>query len=80
MKVVFSTELHQADSLLYTDGSNFKKSAYGTMSYIPAAFGGVAASVVIRDLLSLIPKGTFTPKKDLKKIHKLTLLDSELAD
>lgn len=80
VKVVFSTELHQADSLLYTDGSNFKKSAYGTMSYIPAAFGGVAASVVIRDLLSLIPKGTFTPKKDLKKIHKLTLLDSELAD
>jgi hypothetical protein len=37
-------------SLMLTDGSNFKKSAYGTISYLPAAFGGVAASVVIRKL------------------------------
>ena len=34
-----------------TDGSNFKRSAYGTISYLPAAFGGVCASVVIKDLL-----------------------------
>lgn len=34
-----------------TDGSNFKRSAYGTVSYLPAAFGGACASVVIRDLL-----------------------------
>jgi tRNA A37 threonylcarbamoyladenosine dehydratase len=51
VKVVFSTELPDKDSLLYTDGSNFKKSAYGTMSYLPAAFGGTLASVVIRDLM-----------------------------
>ena len=51
VKVVFSTELPDKESLLYTDGSNFKKSAYGTMSYLPAAFGGTLASVAIRDLL-----------------------------
>jgi tRNA A37 threonylcarbamoyladenosine dehydratase len=49
--VAFSTELPNKDSLLYTDGSNFKKSAYGTMSYLPAAFGGAIASVAIRDLI-----------------------------
>lgn len=51
VKAVFSTELPDKESLLYTDGSNFKKSAYGTMSYLPAAFGGTLASVVIRDLM-----------------------------
>jgi tRNA threonylcarbamoyladenosine dehydratase len=51
IKAVFSTEAVIKDSLVMTDGSNFKKSAYGTMSYIPAAFGGVCASVAIRDLL-----------------------------
>ncbi len=51
VKVAFSTELPDKSSLLYTDGSNFKKSAYGTMSYLPAAFGGAIASVAIRDLL-----------------------------
>ncbi|UIR57554.1 tRNA threonylcarbamoyladenosine dehydratase [Sphingobacterium sp. SRCM116780] len=50
-KVAFSTELPDKASLLYTDGSNFKKSAYGTMSYLPAAFGGAIASVAIRDLI-----------------------------
>jgi tRNA threonylcarbamoyladenosine dehydratase len=48
---VFSDEPSPKESLMHTDGSNFKKSAYGTISYIPAAFGGVCASVVIRDLL-----------------------------
>lgn len=51
IKVVFSTELPDKDSLILTDGTNFKKSAYGTISYLPAAFGGVCASVVIRDLI-----------------------------
>jgi tRNA threonylcarbamoyladenosine dehydratase len=50
-KAVFSTEQVAPDSLMMTDGSNFKRSAYGTISYIPAAFGGVCASVVIRDLV-----------------------------
>lgn len=52
VKAVFSTEAVAKDSLVMTDGSNFKRSAYGTISYLPAAFGGVCASVVIRDLLN----------------------------
>lgn len=51
VKVAFSTELPDKASLIYTDGSNFKKSAYGTMSYLPAAFGGAIASVAIRELI-----------------------------
>jgi tRNA threonylcarbamoyladenosine dehydratase len=51
IKAVFSTEEMQKDSLILTDGSNFKRSAYGTISYLPATFGSVCASVVIRDLL-----------------------------
>ncbi|WP_164110799.1 MULTISPECIES: ThiF family adenylyltransferase [Sphingobacterium] len=51
VKVAFSTELPNKASLIYTDGSNFKKSAYGTMSYLPAAFGGAIASVAIRELI-----------------------------
>lgn len=56
VKVAFSTELHDKSALLYTDGSNYKKSAYGTMSYLPAAFGGAIASVAIRDLISIKKK------------------------
>jgi len=52
IKAVFSPETPVPESLIMTDGSNFKKSAYGTVSYMPAAFGGVAASVVIRDLIT----------------------------
>ncbi len=51
IKTVFSAEENNKDSLILTDGSNFKKSAYGTMSYLPATFGAVLASVVIRDLI-----------------------------
>jgi tRNA A37 threonylcarbamoyladenosine dehydratase len=52
LKVVFSTELPDKNSIMRTDGSNFKKSAYGTMSYLPAMFGATLASVVIRDLMA----------------------------
>lgn len=51
IKAVFSPEEIIKESLMYTDGRNYKKSAYGTISYMPATFGAVAASVVIRDLL-----------------------------
>lgn len=51
IKTVFSPEVPPKSSLIMTDGSNFKKSAYGTISYMPAAFGGACASVVLRDLL-----------------------------
>lgn len=50
-KAVFSTEKVMKESLILTDGTNFKKSAYGTMSFLPAAFGCAAASAVINGLL-----------------------------
>ncbi|MBE9465967.1 ThiF family adenylyltransferase [Dyadobacter subterraneus] len=51
IKAVFSSEEQIKESLILTDGSNYKKSAYGTMSYLPATFGATCASVVIRDLI-----------------------------
>jgi len=51
IKVVFSPERPLKSSLMLTDGNNFKKSAYGTMSYLPAVFGATMASVAIRDLM-----------------------------
>jgi tRNA threonylcarbamoyladenosine dehydratase len=51
LKVVFSPEEPDKDSIMLTDGKNFKKSAYGTISYLPATFGATLASVVIRDLM-----------------------------
>lgn len=51
LKVVFSPEEPVKESLMLTDGTNYKKSAYGTISYLPAVFGAVCASVVIRDLI-----------------------------
>lgn len=50
-KAVFSTEKVLKESLIMTDGTNFKKSAYGTMSFFPAAFGCSCAATVINYLL-----------------------------
>ncbi len=51
IKVVFSSEIQDQSSLKITDGSNFKKSFYGTNSYMPGLFGLYAAETVIRNLL-----------------------------
>ncbi len=51
---VFSPENPIKESLMLTDGKNYKKSAYGTISYLPATFGAVAASVAIRELIKLV--------------------------
>ena len=51
LKVVFSSEIQDEKSLKMTDGSNFKKSFYGTNSYMPGLFGLYAAETVIRYLL-----------------------------
>lgn len=51
VKVVFSTEIQDEGSLRMTDGLNFKKSFYGTNSYMPGLFGLYAAETVIRYLL-----------------------------
>lgn len=50
ISAVYSIEPVVEESLMFTDGLNFKKSAFGTVSYLPAAFGGACASVVIRGL------------------------------
>ena len=43
VKVVYSYERPDYDSVKMTDGSNFKKSFYGTNSWMPALFGLHAA-------------------------------------
>ncbi len=50
VKVVFSSETQIKESLQLTDGKNFKKSFYGTVSYMPALFGLNAAAEVIKYL------------------------------
>lgn len=52
IRVVFSPEKPIKESLMLTDGKNYKKSAYGTISYLPATFGAVVASVAIRELMN----------------------------
>ena len=51
LKVVFSSEIQDACSLKMTDGTNYKRSFYGTNSYMPCLFGLYAAETVIRYLL-----------------------------
>ncbi len=48
--VVFSSEIVSKEHMMMTDGSRFKKSFYGTISYLPALFGLHMASVVVRDV------------------------------
>lgn len=50
VKVVFSTEIQQPHSLKMTDGTRYKKSFYGTVSYMPALFGLMGAAEVLRYL------------------------------
>ena len=54
VKCVFSTELQNTDSLQMTDNADFKKSHYGTISYMPALFGLYAAATVIDYLTSKV--------------------------
>lgn len=47
---VYSEEIQPKHSLKRTDGSNYKKSFYGTISYMPAMFGMTMAAEVIKRL------------------------------
>jgi tRNA A37 threonylcarbamoyladenosine dehydratase len=40
-----------SSSLQLTDGNRYKKSFYGTISYMPALFGLHAAAFVIQELI-----------------------------
>jgi len=51
VRCVFSDEIQAEDSLKMTDGSNYKRSFYGTISFIPAIFGLYAAAEVINYLV-----------------------------
>lgn len=50
IKAVFSSEIQLKSSLEMTDGSNYKRSYYGTISYMPALFGLQGAAEVIQYL------------------------------
>ena len=50
VRAVFSSEMQDKNSLAMTDGSDYKRSYYGTTSYIPALFGLHGAAEVIRHL------------------------------
>jgi len=52
VKAIFSTEKPDESSLKMTDGSNYKKSFFGTNSWMPALFGLHAAENVVRYLLA----------------------------
>lgn len=51
VKAVYSLEHPDETSLKTTDGSNYKKSFYGTNSWMPALFGLHAAETVVKHLI-----------------------------
>lgn len=52
VKSVFSTEVPDVSSLKMTDGKNYKKSFFGTNSWIPGLFGLHMAEHVVRYILT----------------------------
>jgi tRNA threonylcarbamoyladenosine dehydratase len=50
---VFSEEIQPKEALRLTDGKNYKKSYYGTISYMPALFGLTMAAEGIRRMADL---------------------------
>jgi tRNA A37 threonylcarbamoyladenosine dehydratase len=52
---VFSPEEVSEKALALTENTQNKVSYYGTISYIPASFGAHCASVVLRDLIGVLP-------------------------
>lgn len=53
LKVVFSPETVDRNSVILQEDESNKKSNVGTISYMPAIFGCYCASVVVRDLLKI---------------------------
>ena len=51
LKVVYSSEIQDETSLKMTDGKNYKKSFYGTNSWMPCLFGLHAAESAVKYLL-----------------------------
>jgi tRNA A37 threonylcarbamoyladenosine dehydratase len=55
IKAVYSTETPDQSSLKMTDGKNFKKSFFGTNSWMPALFGLHAAETVVKYIIGKLP-------------------------
>jgi tRNA A37 threonylcarbamoyladenosine dehydratase len=55
IKAVYSTETPDQSSLKMTDGKNFKKSFFGTNSWMPALFGLHAAETVVKYIIGKQP-------------------------
>jgi len=51
VRAVYSEEIQDPKSVQLTDGLGYKKSYYGTISFMPAAFGLHAASYVINKIV-----------------------------
>ena len=54
VKAVYSEEVQIPSSVKITDGKNYKKSYYGTISYMPAAFGLQAAAHVVNFIIKKV--------------------------
>ena len=65
VEVVFSAEEVDQEKIIVSEKAHPKKSLIGTISYMPAIFGCVAASVVIRNLAGLEEIDS-APKKKIK--------------
>jgi tRNA threonylcarbamoyladenosine dehydratase len=50
---IYSEEIQPKEALKLTDGTRYKKSFYGTISYMPALFGLYIASEAIRRIIGL---------------------------
>ncbi len=53
LDVVFSPEGVNKQHLIYVDNELYKKTTLGTISYMPAIFGTLACSVIIRKLIDI---------------------------
>lgn len=63
-KTIFSTELTLEEAVCPVENEMNKKSMVGTISYMPAIFGCMCASVVIRDLLGIPLPLTKKPRQE----------------
>lgn len=67
---IYSDELQPKEALKYTDGTNFKRSYYGTISFMPALFGLWVASTVIREISQMQDYKSLKIKKKFPKSKK----------
>lgn len=67
---IFSDELQPKEALKYTDGTHFKRSYYGTISFMPALFGLWVAGAVIREATGMEDYKSLKIKKKVSKTRK----------